>query len=278
MGTHATIQILGRRSEKDIVLSYIKNGFKEMKRIENLLSHYYFKSEVFILNRDGFLDKPSADLLFLLGKSKYFFTLSNGLFDVTIQPLLESPNRNINLSTKLSEMQNIIGFNNVEFNQSRVVFKKRGMKITLGGIAKGYAVDRVIEFLKNMEVKNALVDIGGDIKALSDEHTWTVGVRNPFRKEEIITKVKIGNQAIATSGNYERLHILRPDGLSIEVASATVITKNAVDADALATIGVLMGKEFLHLAENLPNTEALLVMNSGEILRTSGFSCFEQHP
>jgi thiamine biosynthesis lipoprotein len=278
MGTHATIQILGRRSEKDIVLSYIKNGFKEMKRIENLLSHYYFKSEVFILNRDGFLDKPSADLLFLLGKSKYFFTLSNGLFDVTIQPLLESPNRNINLSTKLSEMQNIIGFNNVVFDQSKVVFKKRGMKITLGGIAKGYAVDRVIEFLKNMEVKNALVDIGGDIKALSDEHTWTVGVRNPFRKEEIITKVKIGNQAIATSGNYERLHILRPDGLSIEVASATVITKNAVDADALATIGVLMGKEFLHLAENLPNTEALLVMNGGEILRTSGFSCFEQHP
>jgi thiamine biosynthesis lipoprotein len=278
MGTHATIQILGRRSEKDIVLSYIKNGFKEMKRIENLLSHYYFKSEVFILNRDGFLDKPSADLLFLLGKSKYFFTLSNGLFDVTIQPLLESPNRNINLSTKLSEMQNIIGFNNVEFDQSKVVFKKRGMKITLGGIAKGYAVDPVIEFLKNMEVKNALVDIGGDIKALSDEHAWTVGVRNPFRKEEIITKVKIGNQAIATSGNYERLHILRPDGLSIEVASATVITKNAVDADALATIGVLMGKEFLHLAENLPNTEALLVMNSGEILRTPGFSCFEQHP
>ncbi len=280
MGTHGTIQILGEESEKDKILSYIKSGFMEVKRIENLLSHYACDSEVSILNQNGFLEKPSEDLIYLLNKSKYFFELSNGLFDITIQPLLELINDgftdSIDLNRRLEKVRDIINFNYLEFDKSRVVFKKSGVKITFGGIAKGYAVDRVIEVLKKMGVNTALVDIGGDIKAISKKYAWIVGVRNPFRKDEIVTKIRIRNQAIATSGNYERVHIVRPDGLPTNVASVTILAENAVDADALATIGVLIGEEMLQIIENLPNTEALIIMNNGEQIRTPNFNDFEE--
>lgn len=280
MGTHGTIQIIGEESEKDKILSYIKSGFMEVRRIENLLSHYACDSEVSILNKNGFIEKPSADLIYLLNKCKYFFELSEGLFDITIQSLLERANdgftENIELTKRLKNVHDLINFNHVEFDENRVVFKKSGVKITFGGIAKGYAVDRAIEVLRRIGVCSALVDIGGDIKTISKNHIWTVGVKNPFKKDEIITKIRIRNQAIATSGNYERVHIVRPDGLPINVASVTIVTENAVDADALATIGVLMGKEILPIVENLPNTEALIIMNNGEEIRTPNFNALEE--
>jgi len=279
MGTHATIKIIGDKSDKDKVASCMKAAFSEILRIENLLSHYNQRSEVSILNREGYIKNPSKDLLYVLEKAGHYYDLSNGLFDVTILPLLElllNNNAPQELDEKIKLTKELVDFNLIERSIHAVSFRKKGMKITLGGIAKGYAVDQAIQVLKNMGVKNALVDIGGDIKALAENHDWIIGIRNPFRKEDLIGKVNIRNQAIATSGNYERLHIFNPRDLSpINVASATIIANDAIDADALATTALLMGPDIIELIRKIPDTEAMLVMKDGQIIRSPGLRNYD---
>jgi thiamine biosynthesis lipoprotein len=279
MGTHGTISILGDSSDKNIVASCMKATFDELLRIENLLSHYNQNSEVSILNKVGCIKNPSRDLLYVLEKANYFYNLSGGLFDVTILPLLELLSSNSSqefLNEKIKEVQELVDFNGIEYNEYAVSFRKKGMKITLGGIAKGYAIDRAMDVLKKMGVKDALIDIGGDIKAMSDSHSWIIGIRNPFKKDDIISKVNIRNQAIATSGNYERLHVFSPWNLRpLDVASATIIAREAIDADALATIALLIGPDVVELVSELSGVEALLIMKDGKMIRSSGFRDYE---
>ncbi len=136
MGTHGTISIVGYSSDNDIVASCMKAAFNELLRIENLLSHYNQNSEVSILNREGRIRNPSKDLLYVLDRANYFYNLSGGLFDVTILPLLELLSSNSPqefLNEKIKEMQELVDFNSIEYNEYAVFFRKKGMKITLGG-------------------------------------------------------------------------------------------------------------------------------------------------
>ena len=127
-----------------------------------------------------------------------------------------------------------------------------------------------------MGVKDALIDIGGDIKATSYGHAWIVGIRNPFKKDDIISKVNIKNQTIATSGNYERLHVFSPKDLRpLDVTSATIIAREAIDADALATMTLLIGPDVVELVSELSDVKALLVMKDGKLIRSSGFRDYE---
>ncbi|MEM4449922.1 MAG: FAD:protein FMN transferase [Nitrososphaerota archaeon] len=282
MGTHAAIKIIGYENDKDKIALCMNAAFNEILRIEKLFSHYNQESEVSILNKHGYLKNPSKELLYILDKAYQLYNLTRGMFDITVLPLLELLDKyssNEISNEILAETRSLIDFSNIEFSGHEISFKKNGMKITLGGIAKGYAIDRAADILKHMGIKNALVDIGGDIKALSDNHNWIVGIRNPFKKDDIIIKVKISNQAIATSGNYEKLHIINPKKLKFpETASATIIAKNAIDADALATAAYIMGPDAIELVKKIPEAEALLIMKEGQMIKTSGFKHYEVIP
>jgi len=156
----------------------------------------------------------------------------------------------------------------------------------LGGIAKGYAVDRAIEILKEKGIKNALVNAGGDMQTIGKKYgnmQWGIALANPRNTNEFITAFPISNKAIVTSGDYERFfdenksfhHIVDPNtGYSAtELISVTILADNAFDADAISTAVFVLGKEKgLDLIESLNNTEALIITNNKEIFTSSGLS------
>ena len=153
------------------------------------------------------------------------------------------------------------------------------MKLDLGGIAKGYGVDKAIEAIKKDGASGAMVDIGGNIRCFGipskGKKTWVVGIQNPELENEkdngLVMKLNITNESISTSGDYQQFviidgkkqsHIIdRKTGSGAEgLSSVTIIADNATEADALSTAITVMGVENgMALIETLPNTEAILI-------------------
>jgi thiamine biosynthesis lipoprotein len=166
---------------------------------------------------------------------------------------------------------------------------KPGMKIALGGIAKGYAVDQAVEVLTSEGIASCFVDAGGDgryVGTKPDGNMWTVGLQNPDKQGDFITVMYLKDMAVATSGNYERYfsdaakvsHISDPrTGYSVnELISATVIAETTMDADALATTVFVLGEEEgLQLIESLDGVECLIITSDKRILRSEGFVEYE---
>jgi thiamine biosynthesis lipoprotein len=161
---------------------------------------------------------------------------------------------------------------------------KEGMKITLGAIAKGYAVDQAIDLLKSEGIQHALIDAGGDIRAIGrkSEGPWGIALQNPRNSSDYVALIPLDDQAVATSGDYERFfdenksfhHIIDPKtGYSAtSLISVTVIAKNLTHADALATTIFVMGPEKgIGLLESLPDVEGLLITRDRKVLSTEGF-------
>jgi len=182
----------------------------------------------------------------------------------------------------------------LDANEMTVRFAAEGMKIDLGGIAKGLAIDKAIEAIKEAGGLGALVDIGGDIrcygKTPKGQKYWFVGLQNPDleSEEQILFTLKLSAGAVATSGDYQRFvviggrhysHIINErTGSSAEaLSSVTIIAGSATDADALATAVSVMGAEKgIELIEKCPGTEAIMVSPAPEykITKTSGAEKF----
>ena len=159
-----------------------------------------------------------------------------------------------------------------------------GMKIGLGGIAKGYGVDRAMKILMDHGIQNAIVNAGGDMKILGKEfdEPWKIGIKHPRRKGKALAIVRLTNTCLVTSGDYERFfelnekryhHIIDPrTGYPARgCMSASVVAPNAEYADALATSLCVLGPaKGLKLIELLPKGEAVLVGMDGEVHVSSG--------
>jgi len=139
---------------------------------------------------------------------------------------------------------------------STIRFKEPGMEIDLGGIGKGYAVDRAIERLKARGITRALVDVGGNLRflGLPDAGHWVVGIKDPRAPQRLIRTIEVKEEGISTSGSYENFlkisgkeycHIIDPrSGWPLSgTKGVTVLALNAMDADALSTAIFILGKE-----------------------------------
>ena len=263
MGTSATITIIdGNTTRANIAMDA---AFDEITRIEALMSLYNESSEVSSLNRAGTnWTTLSRDTIYVLKKADYYSEISNGSFDITCNPLLnlwmvkvKKENR-MPTPEEIEDARELVGYEHliIDEDRSEARFDEEGMSITPGGIAKGYAVDCACEKLTEAGIKHALVNIGGDMRAVGDKSgvPWEVALQNPRNKSEYITIIKLDNESVTTSGDYERYffeegkrvhHIIDPKtGYSAdECISVTVITKNCVDADALSTAVLVMGPE-----------------------------------
>jgi FAD:protein FMN transferase len=287
MGTYVTITIYGE--EEQTVEQATEAAYKEIERIEKLVSNYINTSEVYILNENQEIGNASNELIYLLTKSLKYGDISQGAFDVTVQPILDlykDSFENLKRPPTEEEVQetlNQVGYEYIFIKNKNMKFTKP-TKITLGGIAKGYAIDKAIEVLKQYDVEHALVNAGGDMRAIGakGEEDWQIALQNPRDKKDHITIIHLNDKAVATSGDYERYyddekkfhHIVDPrTGFSAtELISVTIVTDKAVDADALATSVFVLGKEDgLNLVENTKNTEALIITNDKEIIKSSGF-------
>jgi len=286
MGTIVSITVIDNdlfKAENSIELA-----FEEIERINSLMSHYDDESQVGILNDKGFFGDTDNELIYVLRRAEYYSALSEGAFDVTVQPLLELYSESFKEKGKppsdaeIEDTLKLVDYNDIMIDENRIRLKE-GMKITLGGIAKGYAVDKAIGILEKNEIEHALINAGGDIRAIGNKgkEPWSIALRNPRDEKDYITIINLNNKAVATSGDYERYfidksqhHIINPKtGKSaLGLISVTIIADKAIDSDALATsVFVLGNKKGLELIESLSGVEGLLITENKEIIRSSGF-------
>ena len=282
MDTYVRIVVYTDADSADEVLDA---AFARMQEVVDIASTFDAESEAFKLNEDGSLETPSAELLEIIETSIDYSELSNGHFDITVQPLLDlwsyDPDATVQFweldtavqQAAIDEASLLVGSDMITASVDEISFALNGMKITLGGIAKGYAVDKALETIHSMGVKYALVDAGGDIGTLGSKPKgvpWNIALVNPEDTSESLADFVIQDKAIATSGNYERYfdpeaevgHILNPEtGRSAEgTYSTTIIAPNCTQADALATAVFVMGPvDGMALVETIEGVEALIV-------------------
>ena len=268
--------------DKDLAKSAIKAAYARMEEIAAIASIFDPNAEAYKLNQNGFIDHPSPDLLALIRLSIEYNKITDGAFDITVQPLLDLwGNLDLKLWEKPMEVQKamvnegmpLIGSDKINITQDRVSFKVPGMKITLGGITKGYAADEALKIIESMGIKHALVAAGGNIGALGTKtngEPWKIALVNPDNTDDSLAVFQFSNMSVSTSGNYERYfspdkkvnHIMDPrTGFSVSsVISVTIISDSGTQADALSTSVFVMGvKEGMKLVESLNNVECLIV-------------------
>ncbi|MBW2975788.1 FAD:protein FMN transferase [Candidatus Woesearchaeota archaeon] len=288
MGTVVTITIY--HEDMQTAENAIEDAFTEMERVEGLLSSTENTSQLYILNKYGEVGLASPELIYVLSKSLKYGDISEGAFDVTVQPILDLYTHTFTdlgrapAEQEIKEKLGLVSYEDVFIKKRHIGFTKPGMKITLGGIAKGYIIDRAISVLEEHNISHAIVNAGGDIRVLGNKgrNDWQIALQNPRKKSEHITVISLNNNAVATSGDYERFfdpdkkfhHIVDPrTGYSAtELISVTIITGNAIDADALSTAVFVLGKaRGMGLIESLDNVEGLIITSDKEILKSSGF-------
>jgi thiamine biosynthesis lipoprotein len=307
MGTFARVVAVAQ--SQNAGKKCVQAAFAEIRRVDELMSDYKSDSEISRVNRDGAerAVQVSESTYEVLQRSVEFSKLTGGAFDITVGPLMDLFHTAEEKAVAPSEEQIAdarlkVGFEKLKLDDQNktVQFAVDGMRLDLGGIAKGYAVDKAIEAMQRGGAIGAMVDIGGDIRCFgappeSREH-WLIGLQDPNAATdgigggELALTLKVTNAAVATSGDYRQFvliegkrhsHIInRKTGTSAEgLSSVTIIADNATDADALATAVSVMGsKRGLVLIEKLPETEAI-AMTSGpkyERTQTSGAGKYEE--
>jgi thiamine biosynthesis lipoprotein len=230
--------------------------------------------------------KVSPETMEVTKKAQEISELSEGGFDITVGPLTElwrkarekkTPPSVEEVKGKLS----LVNFKNIETDQEGKVFlKKKGMAIDLGGIAKGYAVDRAFEFLRSLRYKNLIVNAGGDLRVggFKNNQPWSAGIQNPRESKKILARISISDTAVATSGDYEKFflyqgkryhHIFSPkDGFpTVGCQSVTIFCEGGMIADALATAVFVLGPEKGYtLCQKLEGVDCLIVDKEGKII------------
>lgn len=263
----------------------------EMHRIDRQMSPYKPESELSRINREA-ADRPvpiSQEMFDILSRSIEFSKLSGGAFDITFSSVgyLYDYRRHIKPTDKEIE-QALPGIDYrhilLDAQKRTVKFARPGVRIDLGGIGKGYAVDNSIALLKKRGITQAIVTAGGDSRVLGDRggRPWMVGIRDPRRKDNMVAVIPLVNSAISTSGDYERYfeadgiryhHILNPrTGRSATgVHSVSVIGPDAITTDGLTKPVFILGPEKgLRLIESIPGVDAVIIDADGKMFYSSG--------
>ncbi|MDF2368985.1 FAD:protein FMN transferase [Sneathiella sp.] len=186
---------------------------QEINRLESLFSLYRPNSEICRLNADGHLDNPDIEFLNLLSLAKSFSQQTNGLFDVTVQPLWklyvdhfsrEHADPAGPSSSEITAVLGTVGSSKINLTAGRIGFEKPGMAITLNGVAQGYITDRIAVLLKSAGFDNVLVSLGENyaLGGKPDGNPWRVGILSPEDGKTIATTVDLANKALATSGGH----------------------------------------------------------------------------
>lgn len=288
IGTSVTITVLDYNKENSV--KAIDEAFEKIENIEGLLSIYDKDAQLYSLNQKGFLNDADDEIIRLVMISEHYSKLSDGAFDITVQPILDLYKESFETKKRppteeeVKETLKVVNYKDIVIDGNDIRLRKNA-KITLGGIAKGYIIDRAIDVLKKHNIEHALVNAGGDMRAIGRKdngHDWSIALRNPRNEQDFIAIIKLNDKSVATSGDYERYfepdkkfhHIVDPrTGYSAtDLISVTIIADLAIDADALATSVFVLGPEKgLELIESSENVEGLLITSEKEIIKSSGF-------
>jgi len=283
----ATVSITLEAADKQMAEAAFAAGFAEIRAIDRLASLTRPDSEVFRLNRDGFLDRPDPALVEMLHMAEAMRIATAGAFDVTIQPLWLAFDSAARRGTWPSEaeirvLRERIDQGLLRVAPARIAFAKPGMMITLNSLARGLAADRVAAALVRTGIVNAFfdTDVLGAIGRRPDRAHWRALVRNPRLPEESLGVADVTG-CLATSGDYQyfwsadysRNHIIDPRrGVSpSHFSSVSVLAKTGLAADALSTAAFLLDPDQAARILKSHGAEALLLDKAGSVTRTAGF-------
>lgn len=254
----------------------------EIARLERIFSLYRTDSTLSELNRLGSLAAPPPEMVELLEACRRYWDLSAGAFDPTVQPLwlrlaghFAAPGADPSGPPReeMAAALDLVGFGRVAFNADRIAFARRGMALTLNGIAQGFITDRIVEMLRAGGMTSTLADIG-EIRALGareDGTPWRVGIAGTQTMLDIVDRAVAtsGAEGFRFAGPNSPSHLLDPlSGTSAgRYRSVSVLASDATTADALSTAFSLMAPEAIAaLLERLPGVEARLFLPDGRHL------------
>ncbi len=263
----------------------------ELRRIDNLMSHYKPESQLSQINahaneRPVQVDKELFDLIKL---STHYSQITDGAFDITyasVGYLYDYPRHIHPTEDQIREKLPAVNWRNMLLDESQhtVRFEHPGMRIDLGGIGKGYAVDRGVEILKARGITHAIVTAGGDSRIIGDRmgRPWLVAIRHPDNPKKVVTRIPLSDTAVSTSGDYERYfdedgvryhHIIDPrTGHSAsKVRSATVLAPTATQTDGMSKTAFVLGAEkALEIINRMHEYDAVFVLPDGHVLYSNG--------
>ncbi len=290
MGSDFYVTITHSDSDKaDKVLS---NSMTIAKNIEKQISSWIDSSETSQINLNAGIQpvKVSIELFQLIKRSLYLSKISNGLFDITYASLdnywyFNKKMDHFPTAEEVKHAQELIDYKKVIINDNdtTVFLTDDGMRIGFGAIGKGYAANKMKEYLVTQNVFGGIVNAGGDISAWGKNQLnqyWTIAIANPENKNETLAYLEIKNESIVTSGNYERFimhegekysHIINPiTGYPAKgIQSVTVLCPDAELGDALATaVFIMSANEGIKFIDGLKNVEAIIVDDSNQIFTT----------
>lgn len=297
LGTVITVQIYGTDDPE-----LLTKSFDIIKGVDQWMSLNIDTSEVSQLNANAGNGpiKVSDELAYVLGVALKYGDLSDGYFDVSLEPVIKlwgigTDNPRIPSEEELSEALQYVNYKNIVFDaQNQTVELQKGMAIDLGGIGKGYAADLVKDYLKSQGIVKAIINLGGNVDVIGEKAEGTpfkVGLQNPFaERNAYIGYVQVVDKTVVTSGVYERNftengvtyhHILdHVTGYPVMngVSGVSVVTSRSIDADALSTTLFTLGVEDgLALANSLEDVECLYIMDDSTVYMTEGMkSMFTQ--
>lgn len=267
----------------------IDTAIDEIERIEAMISSWKANSETSQINLKAGIEpvKVSSELIHLIERTIKISDLTNGAFDITfnsIDHIWTFDGREMKMpdSALVNNSVGKINYKNIILNhQQRTVFlTEKGMKIGFGAIGKGYAANKGKEKMVGLEIKNGLINAGGDLIAWGNQESgdpWQIGIADPENKKEMIAWLNVSNMSVVTSGSYEKYviiadkkygHIINPKtGYPVEgIQSVTLVSPDAELSDALATSVFVLGvQQGLELVNRLKNVECLIVDDENKI-------------
>jgi FAD:protein FMN transferase len=286
MGTRINVTGFGDRED---VRSVLEGAIREIDTIDRLMTIHRDDSDLTVANRSGGRSgKPDPMTLEVARESLAIASLTGGALDPTILPLMQiwgftGPTKWA-LESHIEAVVDRVGYRSVQVTDDRILLEG-DRQIDFGSIAKGYGVDQAVGRAITDGIQNVMVEAGGDLYAAGrpePDRRWTIGVRDPERPSRLFATIDVENEAVATSGGYEKFrvfdgrkvpHILDPrTGHPAQgTISATIVAPTTMQADALSTATFVLGIDAaMDLISSIPEVEGLWVDADGRRWMTQG--------
>ncbi len=284
--TIMSISVIGKNAKPAM-----KEAKTEIENLEKTLSVTIATSDIGKLNKTGSC-KLSPDSAYIMDKALEINNMTDNAFSPAIYPIMRIwgfPDKNYRVpgDTEIKEALTLIDISNIKYDKDNrlLTLTKKGMMMDFGGIAKGYAADKLVEIFHNNDVNNGLLNLGGNVYAMGlrkDNLPWNIAIEDP-EKEGYMVVLSLSDTSLVTSGGYERYfeengksyhHIMDPNTgkpANNDLTSVSIVCKSSTMADGLSTAVYVMGLErAIKLWRENPDFDMVLLTDNKELYITDG--------